>query len=120
MLSCPPSVEIYLANTPVDLRKGFDGLMAIVQSSFGKDVFSGHLFCFIGKRRDKVKVLFWDRGGFVIYFKRLERGRFCVPRTNASGTILMLEASELAMLLAGMDLTNVQKPKRWAPPTPVL
>jgi transposase len=70
MLTLPPSVHIYLAVEPVDLRRGHDGLYAIVRNQWRMDPFAGHLFCFVGRRKNRVKILFWDRGGFVIYYNQ--------------------------------------------------
>ena len=115
MLTLPPSVRIYLASEPVDMRRGHDGLAAIVQSQWAVDLYEGHLFVFVGRRGDRVKILFWDRGGFVLYYKRLERGRFRLPRIAAGETSIALGASELAMLLDGIDVASVKQPKRWLP-----
>ena len=71
MLTLPPSVHIYLANEPVDLRRGHDGLFAIVRNQWRMDPFAGHLFVFVGCRGNRIKILFWDRGGFVIYYNQL-------------------------------------------------
>jgi transposase len=116
MLTLPPSVKIYLATAPVDLRKGFDGLMSIVRNQWQCDAFSGHLFVFLSRRRDRVKVLFWDKGGFVLYYKRLERGRFRLPPITPQTTALELESSQLSMLLDGLDWRQVRLPIRWLPP----
>jgi transposase len=97
MLTLPPSVRIYVASQTTDMRKGFDGLMAIVKGQWSLDVYSGHLFVFFGRRGDRAKVLFWDRGGFVIYYKRLERGRFRMPRMSADAQRAEMDATELAM-----------------------
>ena len=76
MLSLPPSsVKIFLATTPTDMRRGFDGLSALVTHDLGQDVFAGHLFVFVSRRGNRIKILSWDRGGFVLWYKRLERGR---------------------------------------------
>ena len=72
MLTLPPSVRIYLAATLVDMRRGHDGLCAIVRNQWKMDLYGGHLFVFVGRRGDRCKILFWDRGGFVLYYKRLE------------------------------------------------
>ena len=80
MLTLPPSVRIYLAVGQVDMRRGHDGLAAIVRGQWKLDLYGGHLFVFLGRRADRCKILFWDRGGFVLYYKRLERGRFRLPR----------------------------------------
>jgi transposase len=116
VLTLPPSVRIYLAVDPVDLRKGFEGLGAIVRSQWEKDLFSGHLFVFVGRRRDRCKILFWDRGGLVIYFKRLEKGVFRLPRRTADGQSVEMDATELSMLLDGLDFGAVKKVPRWIPP----
>lgn len=117
MLTLPPSVKIFLASSPVDLRNGFDGLMALVKNHWHHDVFSGYLFVFLSRRRDRVKVLFWDKGGFVLYYKRLERGRFRLPPLSSQTTSVELESCQLAMLLDGLDWQHVRPPKRWTPPS---
>ena len=114
MLGLPPSVRIYFATDVVDMRNGIDGLRAIVQGVLKRDPFEGHLFVFVGKSRDKVKILFWDRGGFVVYLKRLERGRFQLPVADARHKNVELEAAQLAMLLDGIDL-NARRLGRWSP-----
>lgn len=113
MLTIPASTRIYLASQPVDMRKGFPGLISLVDEAWKKDPFSGHLFVFVGKAKDRLKVLFWDRNGFALYYKRLEKGRFQMPDT--SGAHVTLEAAELAMLLSGIDLVRARLP-RWSPP----
>jgi transposase len=115
MLTLPTSVEIYLAAEPADMRKGFDGLGAVVLSR-GLDIYSGHLFVFLSKRRDRVKILTWDRGGFVLYYKRLERGRFKLPLLG--GDTVRLDAGQLAMLLDGVDIKRVQRNCVWKPRRP--
>jgi len=116
MLTFPPSVEIFLASKPVDMRKGFDGLMAIVRNDWKFDPYSGHLFCFVGKRLDRIKILFWDRGGFVIHYKRVERGRFVIPEVRSNRSSVSIEGPQLVMLLEGIDLSRVRRPRRWKPP----
>jgi len=115
MLALPASVRIYLAVHPVDLRRGIDGLAALVRAQ-GHDVFSGHLFAFVGRDNDRIKILTWDRGGFVVYYKRLELGRFRLPSIPAGSTQVELEATQLAMLLDGLDVRRVTPAKRWTPP----
>lgn len=113
MLTIPSTTKIYLASQPVDMRNGFDGLRAIIVDAWKKDPFSGHLFVFLGRRRDRVKILFWDRNGFVLHYKRLEKGRFQMPDTT--GERVTLQTAELAMLLGGIDL-NAQRLQAWKPP----
>jgi len=91
VLTLPGSVRIYLAVDPVDLRRGHDGLSAIVQGQWGVDLFEGHLFVFFGRRRDRCKILFWDRGGLVLYYKRLEQGRFRMPKVAACSIALRVD-----------------------------
>jgi transposase len=115
MLTLPASVNIWLAAEPVDMRKGFDGLSALVRNGFGADVYSGDLFVFLSRRRELAKVLFWDGGGFVLVCKRLERSRF--RRLTASGADkrVRLDAVQLAMLLDGIEVSRVRRPERWRP-----
>lgn len=116
MLTIPQSVKIFLFSEPTDMRKGFDGLSALVRKS-GLDLFSGHLFVFISRRADRAKILCWDRGAFVLWYKRLERGRFTRPHAGDQDRI-ELDAGQLAMLLDGVDLSRVRRPARWQPRRP--
>jgi transposase len=118
MLTLPPSVRIYLASALVDMRRGHDGLSALVRNHWDVDIYGGHLFVFVGRRADRCKILFWDRGGFVLYYKRLERGRFRLPQIPAGASSVAMDATELAMLLDGIDVGKVRRPARWTPPTP--
>ena len=114
MLGLPSSVRIYLATTAVDMRKGHDALTALIRR-LGGDPFSGHLFVFLSRRRDRAKILVWDRGGFVLWYKRLERGKFALPRLLEAGSTVELDAAQLAMLLDGVDFTQVRRGRRWQP-----
>ena len=114
MLTLPAAVRIYLALDPVDLRKSIDGLGALVRAG-GADLYSGHLYVFRGRRGDKVKILSWDRGGFVLYYKRLERGRFRWPEAQAGASEVQMDATQLTMLLDGIDLKSVKRPRDWEP-----
>jgi transposase len=114
MLMLPPSVKIYLALAPADMRCGFDGLAAKVRGVLDADPFSGYLFVFTNRRRDRVKILFWDRSGYCLWYKRLEKGTFHFPRS--SGASVAVEAAELALLLEGIDLSGSHRRPRWSPP----
>ena len=114
MLGLPPSVRIYFATELVDMRNGIDGLRGIVETALKKDACEGHLFVFVGKAKDKVKILFWDRNGFVVYLKRLERGRFQLPAVDGRTKHVSMEPTQLAMLLDGIDL-NAKRLARWNP-----
>jgi transposase len=116
MLTLPPSVRVYVAAQPTDLRKSFDGLSALVASSFGQDPLCGHLFVFRNRRGDQIRVLFWDRTGYCIVGKKLARGRFHLACEVAVGaTHVEVEAAELSLRLEGIDLSDAARRKRWRP-----
>ena len=117
MLTLPPSVKIFLFTARTDMRKGHDGLAALVTNEMGADLFSGHLFVFVSKRGDRVKILAWDRGGLALWYKRLERGRFRIPKIDDSKRSIPMDSGELSMLLEGIDYSRVRRPKRWEPPS---
>jgi transposase len=120
MLSVAAGAKVYLAAQRVDLRRGHDGLCPLVHSQFKMDPLAGHLFVFVGRRVDRVKVLFWDRGGFVPYYKRLARGRFRMPRIAEGAESVVLDGTELAMLLGGFDLVGARRSEAWeSRPPPV-
>jgi transposase len=115
MLSFGPGVQVVLATSPVDLRRGHDGLASLVRSMWKADPYSGTLFVFFGRRMDRVKVLFFYAGGFTIYYRRLERGRFTMPHVAKGATRVELDPTTLAMLLDGVDLLGIKRAPRWEP-----
>jgi transposase len=115
MLMLPASVRIYLAVGTVDMRRGHDGLAAVVRKEWKVDLFAGHLFVFVGRRADRCKILFFDRGGFVLYYKRLERGRFKLPAVDSNTTVITIDPTSLAMLLDGIDVEKVKRAAHWTP-----
>ena len=110
------AVRIYLYTSPADMRKGFDTLAALVREVLKCDPLSGHLFLFVGRHKDRIKILYWDSDGFAIWYKRLEEGTFRLPPAKTTGPSVELKASELAMLLAGIDLTSIKRRKRFSRP----
>ena len=116
MLTLPSSVRVYFAAVPVDLRRGHDGLVAIVRNEWKLNPFDGHLFVFLGRRLDRVKILVWDRNGFVLYYKRLSQGRFRMPAIADDAERVEMDATTLAMLLDGIDVKRVKRPAGWTPP----
>jgi transposase len=116
VLSLPPSVRVFVATQPVDGRKGIDSLMVIVRDVFGHDPLTGHLFVFFSKRCDRVRIVYWDRSGFAMWMKRLERGRFR-PSFSADGRLgaSSIEAAELALIIEGLDLRGARRRPRWEP-----
>ena len=114
MLSLPPSVRILLAREPADMRKGFDGLSHLVESVLREDPLSGHLFVFRNRRGDRIKLLLWDTDGFLILYKRLEKGTFRFPApSEADATSVAVKATDLIMLLDGVDLRTVRRRPRY-------
>jgi transposase len=116
VLSLPPTVRVWFALDSVDLRKGFDGLANVVRNVMAEDPLSGHLFVFANRRRNRVKILFWDRTGWCVVYKRLERGTFQPPlrRRPADGKI-EIESAELVLILEGIDLEGAKRRARWQP-----
>lgn len=114
MISLPPTVKIFLAIEPADMRKGFDGLKALIEVQLGCDPLSGHLFVFRSRRGDRLKILYWDRDGLALWYKRLEQGRFAWPRVSEDQRQIELLPAELAMLLEGIDLSNIRRQPRYS------
>jgi len=116
VLSFPANVRLYLANRPVDGRKSFNGLAAVVESEFELSPMSGDLFIFLTKRANLVRMLFWDRDGFCLVSKRLERGTFKRVRQAAiEGGRVELDVAELTLLLEGIEAKNLRRAPRWKP-----
>ena len=105
--------RIFLYNLAVDMRRSFDGLMAIVQSEFEQDVRQGDLFVFINKRRDRIKILWWDDDGLAIFMKRLEQGTFERPTDGSDGKRVQMDRTQLGLLLSGIELKSVKRRKRY-------
>jgi transposase len=113
----PRAVRVYFATGPANLRRSFDGLSNEVRSVLGRDPLSGHVFVFLNKRKNQVKLLLWTRGGFTIVHKRLERGVFTFPaQVTTEATSVSIDAHELSMLLEGIDLVHARTSARWEPP----
>jgi len=106
--------RIYLCTAPTDMRKGFDTLAALVREFLGRDPLSGHLFLFLSRNRTRLKILYWDADGFALWYKRLEEGTFRTPRTSDETASVELTASELAMMLDGIDLRSLKRAKRFS------
>jgi transposase len=98
------------------MRTGFDGLLSRVRKYWNEDPFAGHLFCFVSKRRDRVKILWWSSGGLSLYCKRMERGRFRMPALEPGQKSVRLGASDLTMLLEGIDWSRVRRQALYQPP----
>lgn len=108
MLGLPNGAKIYFCSQPVDLRRGFDGLSGMVESVFAMNVLDGHLFLFVNRRRDRIKALWWEPGGLVLWYKRLEQGTFEMPRAHEGQAHAMIDATQLAMLIGGVPLASAR------------
>jgi len=111
-------LRIWLCTGRTDMRCGFDRLAALAAEVTGEDPLSGHLFVFGNRGGDRLKILYWDRDGLVLWYKRLEEGQFELPRVAKDGgpRSLELRPSELAMLLDGVDLSSVRRSQRYQRP----
>jgi len=114
MLSLPPAVRIFVATEPTNMHLSFDRLAALARDVLQQDPLSGHLFVFRNRAGDKVKILGWDRSGFCLWYKRLERGVFHFP--TAAATPLEVDAAELLLLLDGLELTHARRRPRFTLP----
>ena len=111
MLRLPSAVRIFLCTEPADMRRGFDGLSAMARDVMRADPLSGHLFVFRNRRGDRVKLLYWDQDGLALWYKRLERGTFHLPVQGEGGA--EIDATQLAMMLAGVDFRAIRRRKRY-------
>lgn len=116
MISLPYPVRIFLHVPPTDLRKGFDALAGVVTTAFSQDPTSGHLFLFVNRRRDRIKILYWDRDGLAIWYKRLERGSFQLPTAARNAVSIEMTSTQLALILSGIDLSSARQRKRYRRP----
>ena len=114
MLTLPPGISVLVATARVDGRKGIDGLAAIVRSQFAEDPLSGAMYVFFTRRGDRVRVLYFDRDGYVLVTKRLEKGVYRVPWENTDGRVAV-EAAELLLVLEGIELSGARRRDRWTP-----
>ncbi len=114
MLTLPPGARMFVATERVDGRKGIDGLSAIVRSRFAEDPLSGTMFVFFSRRADRVRVLYWDRDGYVLVTKRLEKGTYHLP-WSAEQSRVAIEAADLLLVLEGIDLRGADRRTRWVP-----
>jgi transposase len=108
------STRIWLATAPADMRCGFDRLAELAQHVTNQNPLDGHLFLFRSRGGDRIKILLWEKDGFVLWYKRLEEGVFKMPRIDGDAESVELRASELAMMLDGIDLRSVRRVKRFS------
>ena len=113
MLSLPANVRLYLCATPTDMRKSFDGLHTLVRQVFELDPLDGHLFLFVNRRRDRIKLLWWDRDGLAMWYKRLEMGTYQLPVVSDDAQGVEIDATQLALLLSGVAQQSAKRRKRY-------
>ena len=105
--------RIFVATAATDFRKSYDGLAAIVEGSFGRDLFAGDAFVFLNRRATQLRILYWDQDGYCLWMKRLEAGTFRRIAPQGEAAVIEVDAAELAMLLSGIDATVVKRRKRY-------
>jgi transposase len=118
VIHLPASVRVYLCTSPCDMRRSFDGLHALVTGAMKLDAFAGHLFVFANRRKDRVKILYWDRDGFAVWAKRLEEGTYAIPFCEEDEARREITAQELGALLSGIDLSTAKRRKRYRRASP--
>lgn len=113
MFSLNSAFRYYFYNTATDMRKGFDGLCGLVQAELGRRPVSGEVYIFIGRQRDKIKLLHWEEGGFVLYYKRLERGTFELPMVSSGGKTCLISWSSLMLMVQGISIEKYKQRRRY-------
>lgn len=116
MIGFTSSQRYYLSRQAADMRKSYDGLCGVVRQGLGRDPLRGEVFIFLNRRRTMVKLLVWDRSGFVVWGKRLERGTFELPQSSEAGASIILSWEELVLILEGVSLRSVRHRKRYSRP----
>jgi len=116
MLTLPPTTRVFVAREAVDMRRSFDGLAGLVRDFLKEDPLSGHLFVFRNRPGDRIKILWWDRDGLALYYKRLEMGTFPIPAIPAEANQVELTSADLQLILQGFDPTQLKRPRRYSLP----
>jgi transposase len=119
MLAISSLVKIFLHAEPIDMRKSFDGLFGIIKSDLQLDARDGGVFMFLNLRRNRIKLIYWDRDGLAIWMKRLEKGCYQRPLRLPDGKHVMVDPEELQSILSGIDLSSIKKRKRYVAPSSV-
>ena len=114
MFSLTDSQKFYFYTKPTDMRKSFNGLSGLVRTGFQKNPLSGEVFIFINKKRNMMKILHWQQGGFMLYFKRLEKGTFEIPKHKKNRDEITISYTKLAMIISGISVKNISKRKRFS------
>lgn len=115
MIGLPAASRIHLCTVNVDMRKSFDGLSAMVRNHFFLQPLSGDLFVFLNARRNHMKILWWDTGGFCLLSKRLEQGRFHLPQVEGESAVMSVDRAILSMIFDGIEIKGIKRLKRYRP-----
>jgi hypothetical protein len=115
MFSITSSNRFFLYSQPTDMRKSFDGLCGLVRNVMGQDPMSGDVFIFIGTRKDAIKLLHWEQGGFVLYYKRLEEGTFDLPQSGSNSPSKPVSWPSLVLLIEGIRVEKYRQKPRFQP-----
>ena len=118
MMTMPPTTRVFVSTAPTDMRRGFDGLFALVRDFLKEDPLSGHLFVFRNRCGDRLKILWWDRDGLAIFYKRLEVGRFTFPKVADGDLHMEMSALDLQLVMQGIDPSTAKRSKRYQKPVP--
>lgn len=113
MLALSNNTRILVFSAATDMRKGFNGLSGLVSEHFNVELLSGHLFLFCNRRRDRIKLLYWDKDGLAVWYKRLEAGSYQLPKVDQKSNTLEIDHTQLSLLLSGIDLASVKQRKRY-------
>ncbi len=113
MLNLPPSVRVFFCTQPVDMRYSFDRLAMLAEQVLQENPYTGHLFVYVNRRADRVKLLYWDRTGLAIWYKRLEKGTFRFASDAEQGARVEMDATELTLILEGIDLRVARRQARY-------
>lgn len=115
MIAMPPQIRVFLYRQPTDMRKSFNGLVALTESALKQDPLSGNFFVFVNRRRDRMKILYWGQTGFCIWYQQLQRGTYQLPSQESldEGETLEVSRAQLSLILDGIDLTSVRQRLRY-------
>ena len=115
MIALPPQIRVFLYRLPTDMRKSFNGLVALTESALKQDPLSGSLFVFVNRRRDRIKILYWGQIGFCIWYQQLQKGTYQLPAADVLEELETIEVtrSQLSLILDGIDLSSARQRTRF-------
>ena len=122
MIALPLQIRVFLYRLPTDMRKSFNGLVALTESALKQDPLSGSLFVFVNRRRDRIKILYWGQSGFCIWYQQLQKGTYQLPAEDslAEQETIEVTRSQLSLILDGIDLSSARQRKRFQLPAELL